>query len=51
MAVLIVKGVNRQGMREILAIEPMYNESEETYTAVFEKLKERRTTRCMAGDF
>ena len=41
MAILIVKGVNSQGVREILAVEPMYNESEATYTAVFEKLKER----------
>lgn len=42
MAVLIVKGVNNsQGMREILAVEPMYNESEETYTEIFEKLKQR----------
>ena len=39
MAVLIVKGVNSQGMREILAVELMYNESEETYTELFEKFK------------
>jgi transposase-like protein len=41
MAVLIVTGINRCGVREILAVEPMYRESEETYTALFENLKAR----------
>jgi len=41
MAVLIVTGVNRSGIREILAVEPAYGESEETYTQLFSKLKDR----------
>jgi putative transposase len=41
MAVLIVTGINRCGTREILAIEPMYQESEATYSLLFQKLKER----------
>jgi transposase-like protein len=41
MAVLVVSGVSRSGLREILAVEPMYNESEETYTVLFNSLKAR----------
>ena len=41
MAVLVVAGVTRDGRREILACEPMVNESEETYQALFARLKER----------
>ena len=41
MAVLIVTGINSSGIREILAVEPVYGESEETYTQLFNKLKER----------
>ena len=41
MAVLIVAGITMDGRREILACEPMMNESEETYRALFSKLKER----------
>ena len=41
MAVLIVTGINSAGIREILAVEPVYGESEETYTQLFDKLKER----------
>jgi transposase-like protein len=41
MAVLVVSGVSRGGIREILAVEPMYNESEETYTVLFNALKDR----------
>jgi putative transposase len=41
MAVLIVTGVNIAGTREILAVEPMYRESEQTYTLLFRKLQER----------
>lgn len=41
MAVLIVTGINTAGIREILAVEPVYSESEETYTQLFNKLKER----------
>jgi len=41
MAVLVVKGINQQGIPQILAVEPMENESEETYRALFLKLKSR----------
>jgi putative transposase len=41
MAVLIVTGINTSGIREILAVEPVYGETEETYTQLFNKLKER----------
>jgi len=41
MAVLVVAGVTRDGRREILACEPMMNESEETYQALFTTLKAR----------
>ncbi|NLW45722.1 MAG: IS256 family transposase [Firmicutes bacterium] len=41
MAVHVVCGINLDGKREILAVEPMYEESEESYTALFENLKVR----------
>jgi len=41
MAVLVVAGVTLEGRREILACEPMMNESEETYRILFDNLKER----------
>jgi putative transposase len=41
MAVHVVCGVNLDGKREVLAIEPMYEESETSYTALFERLKKR----------
>jgi putative transposase len=41
MAVLIVTGVNRLGVREILAVEPMHEESRETYSVIFRKLQDR----------
>jgi putative transposase len=40
-AVLVVYGVTLEGKREILAIEPMYDESEASWTAVFDGLKTR----------
>ena len=40
-AVLVIYGVNLEGKREILAIEPMYEESEASWAAVFENLKAR----------
>ncbi len=40
-AVMVIKAVNLEGQQEILAIEPMENESEETYSALFRKLQER----------
>ena len=40
-AVMVVKAVNLEGQQEILAVEPMENESEETYSALFRKLQDR----------
>ncbi|QTQ16747.1 transposase [Treponema parvum] len=42
-AVMVIKAVNLEGQQEILAVEPMENESEETYSALFRKLRELRT--------
>ena len=41
MAVLVVTGINLDGKRDILAVEPMYEESAATYTKLFSNLKER----------
>ena len=41
MVVLVVCGVNEEGIREILAVEPMAEESVASYTEVFRKLKAR----------
>ena len=41
MAVLVVAGITVEGHREILACEPMVNESEETYRILFSGLKQR----------
>ncbi len=41
MAVMVVSGVNSQGFKEILAVEPMQEESESTYTELFRSLKAR----------
>ena len=41
MAVLIVRGINLSGIQEILVLEPMYEESKESYTLIFNRLKER----------
>lgn len=40
-ALMIAHGVNRDGQREILAIEPMLEESEETWSDFFKGLKRR----------
>ena len=40
-AMMVIKAVNLEGQQEILAIEPMENESEETYSALFRKLQDR----------
>jgi putative transposase len=40
-AVMVIKAVNLEGQGEILAVEPMENESEDTYTELFNRLKER----------
>lgn len=41
MAVLIVTGIDLEGKRDILAVEPMQEESATTYTHLFENLKSR----------
>ena len=41
LAVAVVVGIDENGKRDILAIEPMYEESETTYQSLFENLKER----------
>lgn len=40
-ALMIAYGINREGKRDILAIEPMYEESEETWHEFFCKFKQR----------
>lgn len=41
MAVLVLVGLNRQGEKEILAIEEGYRESDETWRDIFRNLKQR----------
>ena len=41
MAVLVVCGVNEHGHREVLALEPMLEESKESYSQLFENLQQR----------
>ena len=51
MAVLIACGVNPAGSREILAVEPMFDESEDSWRVFFRKLKARgmkRTALCIS---
>jgi len=45
MAILMVCGVNDEGKQEVLAIEPMLEESRESYKLLFEKLKDRGLTK------
>ena len=40
-AVHVECGVKLEGKREVLAVEPMYEESEESYTAFFTGLKKQ----------
>lgn len=40
-AVLVVQGLNSEGRRDILAIEPMLDESEASWKLLFDKLKDR----------
>jgi len=50
-AVMIACGVNLAGNREILAVEPMFDESEDSWRAFFRKLKARgmmRTALCIS---
>ncbi|MGA2363158.1 MAG: IS256 family transposase [Candidatus Aminicenantales bacterium] len=51
MAVMIACGVNPAGSREILAVEPMFDESEDSWRVFFRKLKARgmkRTALCIS---
>ncbi len=41
LAVLVVMGITRDGTREVLAVEPMYQESQDTYQTLFRHLKDR----------
>jgi transposase-like protein len=41
LAVLVVMGITQTGTREVLAVEPVYQEAQETYQALFQSLKER----------
>lgn len=52
MAVLVVCGVDEHGQRDILAVEPMPEESEDTYLLLFRGLQERglRTPRLVISD-
>jgi putative transposase len=50
-AVMIACGVNPSGSREILAVEPMFDESEDSWRVFFRKLKARgmkRTALCIS---
>ena len=50
-AVMIACGVNQAGNREILAVEPMFDESEDSWRLFFRKLKSRgmkRTALCVS---
>jgi putative transposase len=40
-AILVIYGVNLEGKREILDVQPMYDESEASWTSVFDRLKTR----------
>lgn len=40
-AIMVAMGINSEGHKEILAIEPMENESKDTWELFFDKLKER----------
>lgn len=52
MAVLIVCGVDRTGRRDIIALEPMAEESRDSYGLLFQNLKERglSTPRLIISD-
>jgi len=39
MAFLVVSGINSEGYKEILALEPMTEESESTYRELFQSMK------------
>lgn len=48
-AVLVVQGLNSESKRDVLAIEPMLDESEASWKLMFEKLQSQRTSGCLAG--
>lgn len=52
MAIQVVCGVNEDGYREVLALEPMLEESEESYRYLFQRLRERgfQTPRLVISD-
>jgi len=41
LALMIASGVNSDGIREVLAVDPMFDESEDSWRAFFQKLKKR----------
>jgi len=45
-AVMIAYGVRLDGKREVLAVEPFYSESNESWRAFFGKLKQRGVKKC-----
>jgi len=45
-AMMIAYGVGMDGRREVLAIEPFYSESNESWRAFFKKLKQRGVKKC-----
>jgi putative transposase len=46
MAILVVHGINLEGKREILGVEPMYDESAASWGSLFNQLKERGLERA-----
>lgn len=52
MAILLVCGVDEQGHRQVLSIEPMLEESKEAYSQLFRSLQERglKTPRLIVSD-
>lgn len=52
MAVLVICGVDEQGQRDILAVEPMPEESEDSYLLLFRTPQERSlvTPRLVISD-
>lgn len=52
MAIMVVCGINQDGQREIIAIEPMPEESKDTYHLLFTQLQERglKTPKLIISD-
>ncbi len=40
-AIMVVKGINLQGIPQILAVEPFFEEPKENYVSLFASLKDR----------